>query len=280
MADFYSRVQVEEAAAVIRSRTRYEPGFGLVLGSGLSGLADALEEPDIVPYEQIPNWPASTVAGHRGRLILGKLEGQIVLVQQGRAHFYEGYSPSHITLPIKVMRALGITTVILTNAAGGLNETFTPGDVMLIKDHINLPGLAGNNPLRGPNDDVVGPRFPDMTEPYDPALRRLAHEVAASEGFSLQEGIYVHVAGPSYETPAELRFLQTIGGDAVGMSTVPEVVVARHAGMRTLAISTITNLALPDPPAGTTLTHDEVLAAGKIAVPRLTRLLHGLLRRL
>jgi purine-nucleoside phosphorylase len=280
MAEFLSRAQVEEAATVIRGRSQLRPAIGLVLGSGLGGLADTLQEPETIPYEELPQWPVSTVSGHHGRLILGRLEGQAVLVQQGRVHFYEGYSAGQITLPVRVMHALGVKTVILTNAAGGLNKSYTPGDLMLIRDHINLPGLAGNNPLRGPNDDAAGPRFPDMTEPYDPALRRLAHEVAAEQGFSIREGIYVHVAGPSYETPAELRFLQTIGGDAVGMSTVPEAIVARHAGMRLLAISTITNLALPDPPAGTILTHDEVLAAGQIAVPRLTSLLHGLLRRL
>lgn len=280
MVEFHTRVQIEEAAAAIRNCSRYKPTIGLVLGSGLSSLADAVEDPDIVPYDEIPHWPVSTVAGHQGRLVLGKLEEKAVLVQQGRAHFYEGYTPNQITLPIRVMHALGVETIILTNAAGGLNAAFTPGDLMLIKDHINLPGLAGNNPLRGPNDDAVGPRFPDMTQPYDSELRLLAHEVAAGEGFSMREGIYAHVAGPSYETPAELRFLQTIGGDAVGMSTVPEAVVARHAGIRLLAISTITNLALPDPPAGTELTHEEVLEAGRIAVPRLTKLLHGLLRRL
>jgi purine-nucleoside phosphorylase len=199
---------------------------------------------------------------------------------QGRVHFYEGYSPNHITLPVRVMQILGIKTLILTNAAGGINETFTPGDLMLLRDHLNLPGMAGHNPLRGPNDDSFGPRFPDMVTPYDPGLRSLAHEVAGEEGFSLQEGVYAYVSGPNYESPAELRYLQIMGADAVGMSTVPSVLVARHAGMRVLGISTITNMALPDPPPGTVLSHEEVLETGKIVVPRLTALLHGIINRL
>ncbi len=268
------------AADYLRQRTSHRPEIGLVLGSGLGGLADAVEDADVFPTADIPNWPVSTAPGHSGRVLLGRLMNKSVVVLQGRIHFYEGYSMDAITLPVRVMMALGIKTYIVTNAAGGLNPAYQPGDLMVIKNHINIPGMAGFNPLRGRNNDEVGPRFPDMTEPYDPHLRRLAHETAQGLDFELREGVYAFVAGPSYETPAELRMLQLIGGDAVGMSTVPEVVVARHAGVRVLGISTITNLALPDPPEGTVLTHEEVLEAGGQVVPRLTSLLHGVLQRL
>jgi purine-nucleoside phosphorylase len=280
MNEFISREQVEAAATAVRSQTKYQPTIGLVLGSGLSSLADAIEEADIIPYEQIPHWPVSTVPGHSGRLVIGKLEGQTVLVQQGRAHFYEGHPMSHIVLPVRVMHRLGVRTLIVTNAAGGINASFTPGDLMLIKDHLNMLGIAGNNPLRGPNDDSFGPRFPDMIDAYTPALRDLARETAVANGFTLQEGVYAYVAGPSFETPAELRFLRTIGADAVGMSTVPSVVVARHAGMRILGISSITNMAVPDPTPGTELTHEEVLEIGAQIIPRLSTLLRGILQKL
>ena len=214
-------------------------------------MADEVEYPIIVPVDEIPHWPTSTVAGHSGRIIIGQLEGQDVLVLQGRVHFYEGYSMQQITLPVRVMHALGMRTLIITNAAGAINDGFAPGDLMLIKNHLNFPGMAGFNPLRGPNNDAVGPRFPDMTEPYDVELRQLAHSIAAKLGFALQEGVYSYVAGPSYETTAELRFLRGAGGDVVGMSTVPSVIVARHAGVRVLGISTITNMAIPDPEPGT-----------------------------
>jgi purine-nucleoside phosphorylase len=280
MADYISREQIQEAVAVVRERTQQQPSIGIVLGSGLSGLAEEVGGADVIAYEEIPFWPVSTVPGHSGRLIAGSLEGKSVLVQQGRAHFYEGYNLAQITLPVRVMQALGITTLIVTNAAGGLNPGFTAGDLMLIRDHLNLPGLAGNNPLRGPNDDNAGPRFPDMTYPYDPELRQLARQVAADEEIPIQEGVYAYVGGPSFETPAELRLLRTLGADAVGMSTVPAVVVARHAGIRVLGISTITNIATPDPEPGATTTHEEVLEVGALVVPRLTRLLHALLRRI
>lgn len=280
MSDYISHAQVEEAAAAVRQHTDVAPSLGLILGSGLSGLADEVENPTIISVDEIPHWPTSTVAGHSGRIIIGQLEGREVLVLQGRVHFYEGYSMQQITLPVRVMHALGITTLIVTNAAGGINANFTPGDLMLIRNHLNFPGMAGFNPLRGPNDDAVGPRFPDMTEPYDAEYRRLAHEVAATLGFALQEGVYSYVAGPSYETPAELHFLRQAGGDAVGMSTVPTVIVARHAGVRVLGISTITNMAIPDPKPGTVQTHEEVLETGKIAIPRLTSLIHGVVARL
>lgn len=274
------KTQIHEAATAVQAKTTYQPKVGLVLGSGLSALADSIQNPDIIAYDDIPNWPVSTVHGHSGRLVIGTLEGQTVLVQQGRAHFYEGYTMQQITLPVRVMRALGIETIIVTNAAGGINANFTPGDLMLITDHINFVGIAGNNPLRGPNDDEVGVRFPDMTRPYDPDLRQLAHQIAANHGFTLQEGVYGYVAGPSFETPAELRFLRTVGVDAVGMSTVPTVITARHAGLRVLGISSITNKADPDPKPGTVVTHDEVLETGKQIIPNLTALIRGLLQNL
>jgi purine-nucleoside phosphorylase len=198
----------------------------------------------------------------------------------GRVHFYEGYPIERVTFPIRVFKLLGVSDLIVTNAAGGLNETYRPGDLMVIRDHINMPGIGGANPLRGPNDDRFGARFPDMTVAYDAEHRRLAHEVAAESGFSLREGVYVFVGGPSYETPAELGYLRLIGADAVGMSTAPEVVVARHAGMRVLGISTITNMAIPNPPAGQLLSHDEVLETGRMVLPRLRQLIRGVIRRL
>lgn len=272
--------QIQQAVTTIEEKTAQRPTIGLVLGSGLSSLADAVESPEIIPFDAVPNWPASTVPGHSGRLLFGTLEGKNVLVQQGRVHFYEGYTMDQVTFPIRVMHALGIKTVVVTNAAGGINRDFTPGDLMLIKDHINFPGLAGNNPLRGANDDEVGVRFPDMTFPYDPELRKLAHETAVRANFRLQEGVYAFVGGPSFETPAELRYLNTIGVDAVGMSTAPSVTVARHAGMRVLGISSITNKANLNPIPSATTTHEEVLETGKLIVPRLIALLRGVLKEL
>ncbi len=272
--------QVEIAAQAIRQQTIYRPTVGLVLGSGLSELANSIQDPDIIPYENIPGWPQSTVVGHSGRLVIGTLEGKTVLVQQGRAHYYEGYDMDQITLPVRVMHALGIQMLIVTNAAGGINADFTPGDLMLITDHINFLGLAGQNPLRGPNDETIGSRFPDMIGTYSLALRKLAQETAVANHFTLQEGTYAYVAGPSFETPAELRFLRTVGADAVGMSTVPTVVVARHAGMQILGISSITNKADPDPKPGTVVSHIEVLETGQQIIPRLTTLLRGILQQL
>ena len=280
MTELVTSHDIDDAAEFIRAHTAYRPAIGLILGSGLGPLADTVAQPDVIPTADIPHWPVSTVQGHSGRLVIGLLEGQPVLVLQGRSHFYEGYGLDRVTLPIRVMIALGIKTLIVTNAAGGLNPTQQPGDLMLIRDHINFPGMAGNNPLRGPNDERFGPRFPDMTRPYDSALRALAQQVAAASGHVLPEGIYAYVAGPSFETPAELRFLQMIGADAVGMSTAPEVVVARHAGVRVLGISTIANLATTDPTAEVTTTHQEVLEMGARAVPRLNEVIRGVIGRL
>ncbi len=280
MDHFITSTEIKAAADYVRAHTRYQPTVGLVLGSGLNSLADTIESPDIIPTGEIPHWPVSTVPGHVGRLIIGNLEGQSVLVLQGRTHFYEGYPMDRVTLPIRVMAELGIDTFIVTNASGGLNPAYEPGDLMIIRDHLNFPGMAGNNPLRGPNNESLGPRFPDMTTAYDARLRSLAHRVGEEAGVTLREGVYAYVAGPSFETPAELRFLQFAGGDAVGMSTAPEVVVARHAGIRVLGISTVANMALPDPPPGLTLNHEEVLEMGLRAVPRLITVVRGVLGRL
>ena len=274
----FTRREYEEAAALIRSRTLHRPTLGLILGSGLGALADQVQGADIVPYGEIPHWPGSTVEGHSGRLVVGRLEAHTVALMQGRSHFYEGYSMAEVTLPVRVMRGLGVRTLIVTNAAGGLHPDFRAGDLMLITDHLNLIGMAGFSPLRGPNDDSIGPRFPDMSRAYDTGLRRLALEVAAAEGIVLRQGVYICLAGPSFETPADLRFLRMIGADAVGMSTVPEVTTARHAGMRVLGLSGISNLAAPIVASETT--HDEVLLAGQAIVPNLVSLVRGVLRRL
>jgi purine-nucleoside phosphorylase len=277
MTQFLTRDQFEAAAAAIRARTHHQPSIGLVLGSGLGGLAEAIAEADVIPAADIPNWPHSTVAGHAGRVVIGRLEGQVVLAQQGRAHYYEGISQQQATLPIRVMQLLGLETVILTNAAGAINADFRPGELMLLTDHINLLGMAGATPLRGPNEADFGPRFPDMSQVYDRGLRALALEVAAERNLPVHQGVYVGLAGPSFETPADLRFLRLIGADAVGMSTVSEATVARHGGLRVLGISGISNAANIDGESETS--HEEVLAAGKTLVPRLTSLLTGVLRR-
>ena len=276
----YSFRNIEQAAEYIRSKTKYQPHIGLVLGSGLSPLAEAITQPDIVPYEEIPHFPHSGVAGHAGQIVIGTVAGKSVLVMQGRTHFYEGYSPQHITLPIRVMQLLGIHTLILTNAAGGINSTFKAGDLMLIVDHINFVGMAGNNPLRGPNLAEFGPRFPSMTRVYDPQLVELARKSAKALDLTLREGVYVYLAGPTFETPAEIRFLKVIGADAVGMSTAPEATVATHSGMRVLGISTITNISIEDTASTADTTHEEVLQTGRLVIPKLVALLTTLLERL
>ena len=276
----YSRADYEQAAAVIRQRTTARPAVGLVLGSGLGTLADTLDNREVIAYEDIPGWPRSTVHGHSGQLVFGSLEGCPVVAQQGRAHFYEGYTAQQVAFPIRVMKLLGVETVILTNAAGGLTPGYKVGDLMLINDHINFVGMAGNNPLMGPNDESFGPRFIGMAQSYDRALRGLARQVAAEAGITLHEGVYVCLAGPNFETPAEIRMLRTMGGDAVGMSTVHEVLVARHAGMRVMAYSGITNVAIDQIDTELEATHEEVLDAGKVLVPRLSTILRGVLRSL
>ena len=270
----------DEAVAAVRERSNHQPRVGLVLGSGLGGLADVLEQRDVIDSRELPGWPQSTVEGHSGNLVLGKLEGQTVVAQQGRVHFYEGYSPQQITFPVRVMIRLGIEILVLTNAAGGLRPEWQTGDLMLINDHINLTGMTGANPLMGPNDESFGPRFPGMSQAYDLELRQRAQQVAAENGITLREGVYVCLSGPNFETPAEIRMLRVMGADAVGMSTAHEVVVARHAGIRVMACSGITNVAIDQVNSELEASHEEVLEAGQVLVPRLTALLRGVLRTL
>lgn len=275
---FMTLEQMDAAANAIRSRTKHQPKIALVLGSGLGGLADSLQNADIIPYQDLPHWPTSTVWGHAGRLVIGELEDQVVLVMQGRVHFYEGYSMSQVTFPVRVMQRLGIEILILTNAAGAINPEYTPGDLMLITDNLNLIGMMGFNPLIGPNLDELGVRFPDMSQAYDRALLELARQSARERGVLLHEGVYAGLSGPSFEGPADLRFLRAVGSDAVGMSTVPEVIVARHGGIRVLGISGISNKANLD--GNTPTSHEEVLEAGQVMVPKLEAVLRGVLQKL
>ncbi|HEY67108.1 MAG TPA: purine-nucleoside phosphorylase [Thermoflexia bacterium] len=280
MPEFFSRSHFEAAVAMIRGETQLQPRIGLILGSGLNPLADAVEDDVAIPYSAIPHFPIVTVEGHVGRLIVGWLEGQAVVVMQGRAHYYEGYSMAEVTFPVRVMQVLGIEILIVTNAAGGLNPEFHAGDVMLITDHINLIGMGGLNPLRGPNLAEFGPRFPDMSEAYDAQLRTLAKQIAVGANVPLREGVYVCLAGPSFETPADLRFLRLIGADAVGMSTVPEVIVARHGGTRVLGLSGISNVPPVEAIPSVETTHEEVLEAGRMLIPRLGTIIRGVLKAL
>lgn len=273
---FFSLPQIDETAAAVRSRLSFSPRIGLILGSGLGQMAESLASSTVIPYADLPYWPLSTVWGHSGQLVCGDLEGQPVMVMQGRVHFYEGYSMAQVTLPVRVMQRLGVQILIVTNAAGAINPDFAPGDLMLITDHLNLMGMTGFNPLIGPNDPTLGERFPDMSRAYDRGLVSLARSAARETGILLREGVYVGLSGPSFETPADLRFLRLAGADAVGMSTVPEVTIARHGGLRVLGISGISNKANLD---GETLTsHEEVLEAGRTITPKLTSLLRGVLR--
>jgi purine-nucleoside phosphorylase len=276
MTMFVTLEQIDEAVDAIRRRTSYQPRVGLILGSGLNNLAESVQKADIIPYGELPNWPVSTVQGHAGRLVIGELEEQNVLVMQGRIHFYEGYSISQITLPVRAMLRLGLEMMFVTNAAGGVNPDFVPGDVMLITDHLNLLGMTGINPLIGPNIDELGPRFPDMSQAYDPPLMEIARRVASGENVLLREGVYCALSGPSFEGPADLRFLRIAGADAVGMSTVPEVIVARHGGMRVLGLSGISNKANLD--GSSITTHEEVIEAGKLITPKVEKIIRGVLR--
>jgi purine-nucleoside phosphorylase len=273
---------VDHAAAYLAGRLGDSPRVGMILGSGLSSLTHEIADPVFVPYSDVPHMATSTVQGHAGRFVGGLLQGQPVLMMQGRLHSYEGYSAATITFPVRLMHHVGVDILVVTNAAGGLRPEFRAGDLMAITDHLYLPGLAGHNPLRGPNEERWGPRFPDMTPAYDPGLLAVLRAEAIGQGVPLWEGTYAMVAGPSYETPAEIRFLRAVGADAVGMSTAPEVVVARHMGMRVLGLSLITNVPEDfegeeqDPEA----MHKQVLAVGHDAVPVMARLLLGVLRRM
>lgn len=274
-------ITLEEIDAVvdrIRTYTDAKPRVGMILGSGLGPLADEVEGADRFSNQEIEGWPASTVEGHAGQLVFGELEGQSVFILQGRVHYYEGYSMAQIGLPIRVMQRMGVEILIVTNAAGAVHPDYEPGQLMLISDHINLIGMAGLTPLRGPNLETFGPRFPDMSRAYDRELMSKAEAVCREQEIPASKGVYICLAGPSFETPADLRFLRTIGVDAVGMSTVPEVNVARHGETRVLGISGISNKANLD--GETITTHEEVLEAGEVIVPRMSSVIKGVLRRL
>ena len=271
-----ARRQVREAADAILKRSKQKPVFGLILGSGLAALAEEMKQRVVIPYSEIPHFAVATVEGHPGELVLGSLAGCPVMMMRGRVHYYEGYSMEQVTFPVRVMRELGVRALIVTNAAGALNPAFRAGDLMLITDHIGLVNMVGLNPLRGPNDPEIGPRFPDMSQAYDPGLRKAALGAAKELGIHLHQGVYIMLSGPSFETPADLRFLRLIGADAVGMSTVPEVTVAHHAGIKVLGISGISNAAVMEPGAAP-LSHQEVLAAGDKIVANLAPLVKQLL---
>lgn len=275
---FLTLAQIDEVASAIRALTTQKPRIGMILGSGLGDLANSIHNPDVIPYSELPHWPTSTVFGHAGRLVIGTLENQPILVMQGRIHFYEGISMSQVTLPVRVMQRLGIEIMVVTNAAGAIHPDFVPGDLMLITDHLNFVGMAGFNPLIGPNMAEFGQRFPDMSQAYDRALNDLARKAAQENGIQLREGVYVGLSGPSFETPADLRFLRIAGADAVGMSTVPEVTIARHGNTRVLGISGISNKANLD--GNTLTTHEEVLEAGKVIAPKLEKIIRSVLRSL
>ncbi len=269
----YDRVQV--AAAVVRSRAALVPEVAIILGTGLGGLAREIAVEAEVPYGDIPGFPLSTVETHAGRLLVGRLGGRAVVAMQGRFHRYEGYDLQQVTFPVRVMHALGAGTLIVSNACGGMNPLWGPGDLVLLSDHINL---LGDNPLVGPNDERLGPRFPDMSAPYDPALRALARQTALELGITLREGVYVAVAGPNLETRAEYRMLRAMGADVVGMSTVPEVIVAGHEGMRTVGLSIVTDQCLPDALEPADI--GRIIETAGRAEPNLTRLITTLVGRL
>jgi purine-nucleoside phosphorylase len=266
---------IRDALDYIRSRTSQQPATAVVLGSGLAAFAGELSASADIPYADIPGWPCSTAIGHPGRLVIGTLAGRDLAVMAGRAHLYEGYSPAQVTFGVRVLGALGVRTIVFTNASGGINLSLERGGLVLISDHINLQGI---NPLMGPNDDTVGPRFPDMSDAYCRSYREIAACVAAELGIAVREGVYAAVPGPSYETPAEIRYLRTIGADIVGMSTVPEVIVANHMGMKVLGISCVTNMAAGILPRK--IDHQEVLEAGAMVRDTLVRYLKALAPRL
>ena len=276
MTDFITYAEIDAACDFIKARIQELPEIGIILGSGLGGLANSIENPVVIPTTDVPSWPISTVPGHDGKLVFGRLDGKVVMALQGRVHYYEGHPISKIGLPIRVMQRLGIKTLILTNAAGGLNPGFQAGDVMVMRDHIAFMQFGGENPLRGPNLDEFGPRFPDMSQVYDLELADLAVAAAKKAGISVREGVYVWLAGPSFESPAECRFLRAAGADSVGMSTVPEAIVARHGGMRILGLSGITNKI--DISGKNAATHEEVLEAGVSLAPKMTQIIHGVLK--
>lgn len=274
--DFFTYAEIKQVADFIQSQTRHQPSVGLILGSGLGPLAGEIEAASILPYNTIPHFPVSTAPKHAGRLVIGTLAGKTVAAMQGRVHLYEGYSAQHLTLPIRVMQLLGVKTLIVTNAAGGINPNFRKGDLMLITDQLNLVGMGGQHPLRGPNLAEFGPRFPSMTHAYAPDLLALTRRVAAAMNLPLQEGVYAYFAGPAFESPAEIRFLKMIGADAVGMSTAPEVIVANHGGIRVLGLSSITNMTIQEINSGLETTEEETWETIKQVVPKLKPLVKAI----
>lgn len=267
--------KLSETRRFIIEKVNIEPQMGVILGSGLGGFVDLIEDKVVIPYQEIPNFPVSTVEGHKGQLVFGKVLGKTVVAMQGRFHFYEGYSMQSVTFPVRVMQVLGVSGLIVTNAAGGINPAYRPGDLILIKDHINM---MGDNPLRGANLSNLGPRFPDLSEGYDLEWRQKALTIAREVGIHPQEGVYAAMSGPSYESPAEIRFLRTIGADLVGMSTVPEVITAAHGGMRVLGISCVTNMA-----AGILsqrLSHAEVMETAERIEKQFVRFVQALVKGL
>ncbi|MCI0329646.1 MAG: purine-nucleoside phosphorylase [candidate division Zixibacteria bacterium] len=269
------KARIDEAVSYVRTQTKLAPQIGIVLGTGLGGLAEKIKAEKSVSYENIPHFPVSTVESHAGRLIFGELEGKKVVAMQGRFHFYEGYSMQEVTFPVRVMKALGANILIVSNACGGLNPQFRAGDIMVISDHINMQGA---HPLIGPNDDSLGVRFPDMYQCYDPALIATAEEAALDLKLRVWKGVYVSVTGPTLETAAEYRFLRIIGADVVGMSTVPEVIVARHGGMRVLGFSIITDMGLPDALKPCSL--EEIIHTANKTEPLLTALMSETVKRI
>jgi purine-nucleoside phosphorylase len=265
---------IKQTAEYLKQRTGLTPKYGIILGSGLGGLVDEIEVLHKIPYTEIPNFPVSTVEGHSGNLIFGNLGGKLVVAMQGRFHFYEGYAMDQVVFPVRVLKYIGVETLFVSNAAGGMNPAFEIGDLMLINDHLNLQP----NPLIGPNNKELGPRFPDMSEPYSLALIDKAEKVAAAIGIKVQKGVYASVTGPTFETPAEYRWFWRIGADAVGMSTVPEVIVARHMGVECFAVSVITDLGVEGHVEK--VSHEEVLKAANIASTKLTKLITELIREL
>lgn len=267
------QAKIKESAKYILEKTKFQPEIGLILGSGLGAIADQIEDAEFYPYNEIPNFPVSTVEGHAGRLVVGTLEGKKVVAMQGRFHYYEGYHMQEVTFPVRVMKLLGIKTLIVTNAAGAVNTGYKPGDLMLISDHLNL---SGNNPLIGKNLEEFGTRFPDMSDPYNKELRQKVKEIAKSLEIELQEGVYACMSGPTYETPAEIRMIRTLGGDAVGMSTAPEVIVAAHSGIKVIGISCMTNMAagILDQP----LNHREVMETSEIAREKFIKLMRNVIK--
>ena len=271
----HARERIEACAQAIRARFSTPVDAAIILGTGLGALADEIRVQQVIDYRDLPNFPLSTVESHSGRLLCGTLQGKTVIAMQGRFHRYEGYSLQQVTFPIRVLRALGAETLVVSNACGGMHPLWAPGDLMLIADHLNL---LGDNPLIGPNDDALGPRFPDMSEPYDAGLRRIARAVATANGITLREGVYAAVQGPNLETRAEYRYLRMLGADVVGMSTVPEVIVARHGGMRVLGLSIITDQCLPDALEPTTVAR--IIDVARAAEPQLTAVVAGVIARL